>query len=79
MNQITDTEFSAYVGIDWAAAKHDICVQAAEGGAREFVCISSQPEAIEARCTENGRCIRVTGPKERVSRGPGFVGAGFGT
>ena len=48
MNQLADTEYSAYVGIDWASAKHDICVQAADGGAREFACISSQPEAIEA-------------------------------
>ena len=34
---------------------------------------------VEAQRTENGRCILVTGPKERVSRGPGFVGARFGT
>ncbi len=47
MNQLTDTVYTAYVGIDWAAAKHDICVQAADGGAREFACISSQPEGIE--------------------------------
>ena len=47
MNQLRDTEYRAYVGIDWAAAKHDICVQAAEGGAVEFDCISSQPEGIE--------------------------------
>ncbi len=48
MNQLTDTVYTAYVGIDWAAAKHDICVQAAEGGFREFDCISSQPEGIES-------------------------------
>ena len=48
MNQLRDTEYRAYVGIDWAAAKHDICVQAAAGGAREFARISSQPEGIEA-------------------------------
>ena len=30
---------------------------------------------IEARCTENGRCILVSGPKERVNRGSGFVAA----
>ena len=36
MNQLTDTEYTAYVGIDWAAAKHDICVQAADDGRREF-------------------------------------------
>ena len=48
MNQLADTEYSAYVGIDWASAKHDICVQAADVGVREFACISSQPEAIES-------------------------------
>ncbi len=48
MNQLTDTDYTAYVGIDWAAAKHDIFVQTAEGGLREFARISSQPEGIEA-------------------------------
>ena len=47
MNQLTDTVYTAYVGIDWADAKHDICVQAADGGLREFDCISSQPQGIE--------------------------------
>ena len=47
MNQLADTVFTAYVGIDWADAKHDICVQAADSGAREFDCISSQPEGID--------------------------------
>ena len=32
MNQLTEAGFTAYVGIDWAAAKHDICVPAAAGG-----------------------------------------------
>lgn len=27
---------------------------------------------VEARCTENARCILVMGLKERVGRGPGF-------
>ena len=53
MNQLADTEYSAYVGIDWAAAKHDICVQAADGGRREFACISSQPEGIDAWADES--------------------------
>ena len=47
MNQLSDTEFKAYVGIDWSDAKHDICVQAADSGVRELDCISSQPEGIE--------------------------------
>ena len=37
MNQLADTEYSAYVGIDWASAKHDICVQAADGGRRDLI------------------------------------------
>ena len=26
MNYLTDNAFTAYVGIDWADSKHDICV-----------------------------------------------------
>ncbi len=48
MNQLTETRFTAYVGIDWADAKHDICVQSADGEVVEFDCISSRPEAIAA-------------------------------
>lgn len=48
MNQLADTVYAAYVGIDWAVAKHDICVQAVDSGRREFARISSQPEEIEA-------------------------------
>ena len=48
MNQLTDTRFTAYVGIDWADAKHDICVQSAAGEVVAFDCISSRPEAIAA-------------------------------
>ena len=42
MNYLTDNAFTAYVGIDWADSKHDICVQAAGGQQREFDCISHQ-------------------------------------
>ena len=31
MTYLTDNAFTAYVAIDWADAKHDICVQAAGG------------------------------------------------
>jgi len=48
MNQLTDTVYTAYVGIDWADAKHDICVQAAGSEEREFDRIMHKPERIEA-------------------------------
>ena len=36
MTYLTDNAFTAYVAIDWADAKHDICLQAAGGHKREF-------------------------------------------
>ena len=34
--KLSNIEFTAFVGLDWADAKHDICVQAAACEAREF-------------------------------------------
>ncbi len=47
MNPLTEIPFTAYVGIDWADAKHDICVQAAGSEEREFDRLAHKPEAIE--------------------------------
>ncbi len=51
MNQLAETSFTVYVGIDWSDAKHDICLESADGEAVEFDCISSRPEAIAAWAT----------------------------
>src|SRR5207244_9626140 len=40
--------FAAFVGLDWADAKHDICLQAAGTARREFLCLAHRPEAIDA-------------------------------
>src|SRR5438132_4943391 len=40
--------FAAFVGLDWADAKHDICLQAAGTARREFLCLAHRPEAIAA-------------------------------
>ena len=47
MNQLAGGPYTAYVGIDWADAKHDICVQAAESEARDFERIVHKPEQLE--------------------------------
>jgi len=47
MNQLSKRPFTAYVGIDWASAKHDICLQVAGSEDRAFERISHTPEAIE--------------------------------
>jgi transposase len=39
--------FTAYVGIDWADTKHDICLQAAANDQREFDCIEHQVARID--------------------------------
>jgi Transposase len=39
---------AAFVGIDWADAKHDVCLQAAGSQTREFSVLEPQPDTIEA-------------------------------
>jgi transposase len=47
MHTGTGNPFAAYVGIDWADAKHDVCLQAAGSEQREFGCFLHQVERID--------------------------------
>ncbi|SOE94067.1 Transposase IS116/IS110/IS902 family protein [Burkholderia sp. D7] len=47
MSPLPEHSFTAYVGIDWADTKHDICLQAAGDTRREFCCIRHQAAAID--------------------------------
>ena len=47
MNTLSDYKFTAFIGIDWADTKHDICIQPADSDQREFDCIAHQPEKID--------------------------------
>jgi transposase len=40
--------FAAFSGLDWADAKHDICLQAAGSERREFLVLEHSPDAIDA-------------------------------
>jgi transposase len=42
-----DSEFAAFVGIDWADRKHDICLQVANTDTREFDVLVHRPDAID--------------------------------
>ena len=42
-----DKPFTAFIGIDWADAKHDICMQAAGDKHREFCRLPHKVEAID--------------------------------
>jgi transposase len=48
MKRVSQEDFAAFVGLDWADAKHDICVQAAGTERREFLVLEHSPEAIDA-------------------------------
>ena len=47
MNPVSDGQFTAFVGIDWADAKHDVCVQSAQSEEREFDSFAHQVDRIE--------------------------------
>ncbi len=47
MTPKSNPEFAAFIGIDWADAKHDICLQAAGSSKREFAVLSHRPDAID--------------------------------
>jgi transposase len=48
MQQEVPETFAAFVGLDWADAKHDVCLQAAGSKQREHDSLDHTPEAIEA-------------------------------
>ena len=64
MTQTSHDTFAAFVGIDWADAKHDICLQAADSEKRETFILEHTPETIDAwirtlRTRFNGQPIAV--------------------
>jgi transposase len=48
MKQQASEAFAAFVGLDWADTKHDVCLQAAGTEQREFLSLEHSPEAINA-------------------------------
>lgn len=51
MTHVAHGAFAAFVGIDWADTKHDVCLQAAGAAKRESLTLEHTPEAIEAWVT----------------------------
>lgn len=47
MNTLDNHSFTAFVGIDWADAIHDVCIQSVGDEHREFARISHQVDAID--------------------------------
>lgn len=64
MTQVSHEAFAAFVGIDWADAKHDVCLQAAGSAKRESFMLEHTPETIDAwvsmlRTRFNGQPIAI--------------------
>jgi len=51
MTQTSHNTFAAFVGIDWADAQHDVCLQTAGSATRACFQLEHTPEAIEAWVT----------------------------
>ena len=47
MNLLSTHKFTAFIGIDWADSKHDVCLQAVDSQHREFDCFPHQVDRIE--------------------------------
>jgi transposase len=47
MQRLPEGAFAAFVGLDWADAKHDICLQAAGSEQRQFTSLEHTPETID--------------------------------
>ena len=47
MNSEDQKYFTAYIGIDWADRKHDMCIQSNKTGIREFDQIPHQPDELD--------------------------------
>jgi hypothetical protein len=47
MNATTDVHYAAFVGIDWADRKHDVCLQPAGCDKREFSVLAHRPESLQ--------------------------------
>ena len=67
----SEQEFAAYIGIDWADTKHDICLQAAESSQREFAVLPHRPRDIDEwagslRRRFHGRRVAVSNGQEVV-------------
>jgi hypothetical protein len=58
MKSQPDTEFAAFIGIDWADAKHDICLQVADTEKREFDVLVHRADAIEQWASRSDNAVK---------------------
>src|SRR4029434_43082 len=52
MTRFATDEFAAFIGLDWADAKHDVCLQVAGSDKREFQVLAHRLEVLETWATD---------------------------
>jgi hypothetical protein len=71
MKSPCDGEFTSFIGIDWADTKHDICLQPANGGPREFDRFEHKVDCIEQwACSMHERFGGPIAVALELSKGP---------
>ena len=71
MKSPCDGEFTAFIGIDWADTKHDICLQPANGAPREFDRFEHKVDCIEQwACSMHERFGGPIAVALELSKGP---------
>ena len=72
MNTAIDLQYAAFVGIDWADRKHDVCLQATGSSKREFGVLPHRPECIAqwAQALRGRFCGRPIAVCLELSKGP---------
>lgn len=63
MNDCDSYEFAAFIGIDWADQKHDVCIKNTQNDAVQFAVISCSPEEMRKWVTN----LRKEFPKGKVA------------
>ena len=77
MHKGEEHAYAAFVGIDWADKKHDVCLQVAGSARRERLILEHRPGAIQAWAEQlrerfAGALVAVS---VELTRGPGRLGA----
>ena len=72
MHKQEESAYAAFIGIDWADKKHDICLQVAGVEKRERLVLEHRPRAVQAWAEQlrerfGGAPVAVSG---ELSRGP---------
>jgi hypothetical protein len=69
---IAPQQFTAYVGIDWADLKHDVCLQPAGSEQREFDCFAHKVDCIDQWAHSLHRLLQRSRTSRKTIKASGY-------